>query len=153
MFSTGNFKNSVGATSWDLAVGESHFKTTLPLQIELTRDYSWVAMDETAKKDADIRHLAPSVVHATKSMFIIRVQYYVQIVFYFGLLQRPISVKLPFLLKRPAEGAAGVINKEKADNKKQDVKTEAAAMSSSEANKVEAAVEFNKSSAAAAAAS
>lgn len=62
-------------------------------------------MDETAKKDSDIKHLAPSVVHATKSMFIIRVQYYVQIVLCFGMLQRAISVKLPFLLKRTTDPA------------------------------------------------
>ena len=72
-------------------------------RIELTKEYSWVAMDETAKKDSDIKHLAPSVVHATKSMFIIRVQYYVQIILSLGMLQRAISVKLPFLLKRTAE--------------------------------------------------
>ncbi len=62
-------------------------------------DYSWVAMDETAKRDADIRHLAPTVVHASKAMFIIRVHYYVQVRLWFGVLRKALSLKLPFLLR------------------------------------------------------
>ena len=56
--------------------------------MDLTKDYSWVAMDETAKKDADIKFLAPTVAHASRSVFIIRVQYYVNVHLYLGLLHR-----------------------------------------------------------------
>ena len=72
-----------------------------PFSVSLQADsYSWAAMDETAKRDADIKNLAPSVVHANKAMFIIRVHYYVHVVLSFGRLKRGLSVKLPFLLKR-----------------------------------------------------
>ena len=110
MFSTGNFKNVVGTVVEDLNPADTSYKANLPLRMELNKDYSWVAMDETAKRDSDIKYLAPSVVHAAKSMFIIRVQYYVHITLMFGLLQRAIVVKLPFLLKRQEVGADGKRN-------------------------------------------
>eukprot|EP00094_Tigriopus_californicus_P001097 TCALIF_01062-PA protein Name:"Similar to Arrestin homolog (Heliothis virescens)" AED:0.08 eAED:0.08 QI:0/0/0.33/0.33/1/1/3/778/306 len=103
MFSTGNFKNVVGTFQEELNPTDSSYKASIPLKVELNKEYSWVAMDETAKRDSDIKHLAPSVIHATKSMFIIRVQYYVSVSLVFGLLQRDILVKLPFLLKRMDE--------------------------------------------------
>ncbi len=58
-------------------------------------------MDETSKKDSENTHFAPTVVHSSKAMFIVRVSYFVQVVLFFGMLSRPISLKLPFMLKRP----------------------------------------------------
>ena len=103
----------------------------------MTKEYSWVAMDETAKKDSDIKHLAPSVVHATKSMFIIRVQYYVQIMLCFGMLQRAISVKLPFLLKRSTELTEAKTSAEEAqmNSKEKKEKTKAGKDKEKEENK------------------
>ena len=49
MFSSGNFKNNVGFYSEHLDPLLSVYKTTIPIDIELSKDYSWVAMDETAK--------------------------------------------------------------------------------------------------------
>ena len=108
MFSTGNFKNNVGCVAEDINPEDTCYKANLTIKIDLSKDYSWVAMDETAKRDSDMRLLAPSVIHANKSMFIIRVSYYVHVVLNFGALQRDMSLKLPFLLKRtvPMNGAA-----------------------------------------------
>ena len=67
--------------------------------------------------------MAPTVIHASnKSMFIIRVQYYVQVTLCFGMLHRDISIRLPFLLRRMEErklvtdqAAAVAANAEKAN--------------------------------------
>ena len=100
MFSTGNFKNNLGGIVEEVDPMEACYRATLSLKMKLTKDYSWVAMDETTKKDAEIKFLAPTVVHGNKAMFIIRVHYYVHITLCFGILHRAISIKLPFLLKR-----------------------------------------------------
>ena len=70
----------------------------IPLKVELSQDYSWVAMDEPTATGS----LAPTVSHSSKdaSKFIIRVRYYVHVVLCFGMLHRAISMKLPYLLKR-----------------------------------------------------
>ena len=76
----------------------------IPLTIELSPDYSWVAMDAPSRRDEPPAPglLAPTVSHSSNdsSMFIIRVRYYVHVVLCFGMLHRAISMKLPFLLKR-----------------------------------------------------
>ena len=102
MFSTGNFKNAVGGVSIieRLDPADGFHKASLSLTIAKSKGYSWIAMDETAKKDTELKWMAPSVVHATKTMFIIRVHYFVQIVLCFGMMQRDIVLKLPFLLRR-----------------------------------------------------
>ncbi len=43
---------------------------------------------------------APTVVHANKAMFIIRVHYYVHVQLWFGVLRKGLSLKLPFLMRR-----------------------------------------------------
>ncbi len=85
----------------DLDPTDPCYRATVPVRLRQggRGDYSWVAMDETAKKDADIRSLAPTVVHASKAMFIIRVHYYIQIRLWFGVLRKTLSLKLPFLLR------------------------------------------------------
>ena len=35
-------------------------------------------MDDTSKKDVELVHLAPTVSHANKALFIVRVSYYVK---------------------------------------------------------------------------
>lgn len=100
MFSAGNFKNVIGSVTKALCPGDAAYADEFRIPISRSKEFSWIAMDETAKHDADIRHLSPSVVHATRAMFIIRVQYYVQVVLSFGMLHRDLTVKLPFLLKR-----------------------------------------------------
>ena len=76
----------------------------IPLKVELSQDYSWVAMDEPSRRDEPTAtgSLAPTVSHSSKdaSKFIIRVRYYVHVVLCFGMLHRAISMKLPYLLKR-----------------------------------------------------
>lgn len=100
MFSTGNFKNVVAAFNEDLRPMDSCHRASIALKLQSNESFSWMAMDETAKRDAEMKTMAPSVIHANKTMFIIRVHYYVQIVIMFGMWQRDISIKLPFLLKR-----------------------------------------------------
>ena len=100
MFSTGHFKNNVGVHQEECEPTDPWFKANLPIKLELTKDYSWVAMDETGKRETDAKFLAPSVVHANKSMFIIKVCYYVHVVVSFGLFHRDIAMKLPFLMRR-----------------------------------------------------
>ncbi len=64
-------------------------------------------MDDTSKREDEIRHLAPTVCHShNKAMFIIKVQYYVHVILCFGMLQRAISMKLPFLLRKSAFASA-----------------------------------------------
>ena len=45
--------------------------------------------------------------HSNKALFVVRVSYYVQVTIYFGLLRRPISLKLPFILRRTEKKHAG----------------------------------------------
>jgi len=113
MFSTGNFKNCLGAAVKDLNPSDEYFTETFQLKISLTDDYSWVAMDEGAsKRDADAnQQLAPTVVHASRAMFIIRVNYYVHVSLHYGMLQRKVSLKLPFLLQRPSAAESAVTKK------------------------------------------
>ncbi len=66
----------------------------------LSKDFAWVAMDETSKRDLENTHFAPTVVHANKAMFIVRVSYLVQVKLFFGVWSRPLKIKLPFMLKR-----------------------------------------------------
>ncbi len=89
MFSTGNFKNIVGVAEYDeqqqqqqqQQAKDSHqhqyleldpmdpcYRATVPVKLGLgpRGDYSWVAMDETAKRDSDIKHL---VNHAFQNTF------------------------------------------------------------------------------------
>ena len=102
MFSSGNFKNIVGVADSlsHLDPHESNYNDTIELKIELSKDYAWAAMDETSKNVAELTQLAPTVKHSNKALFVVRVTYYVQATIYFGLLRRPISLKLPFILKR-----------------------------------------------------
>ena len=102
MFSTGNFKNNIGEnTSFDRPdPNDSEYNQVIPIKIELGNDYAWAAMDETARKDAELTQLAPTVTHSNKCLFVVRVTYYLQVVVLFGLLKRPVAIKLPFLLKR-----------------------------------------------------
>ncbi len=82
---------------------ESSYRVSVPVKLELDsrrEDFSWVAMDEPARKDEDVKHMAPTVVHAHKAMFIIRVHYYVHVRLWFGVMRRGLSLKLPFLMKR-----------------------------------------------------
>ena len=89
MFSTGNFKNSVGCVKIDPYDSRANeFKTEAKLELKLGKDFSWAAMDETSKKDSENTHLAPTVVHSSKAMFIVRVSYFVHVTIYFGLLTR-----------------------------------------------------------------
>ena len=45
--------------------------------------------------------------HSNKALFVVRVSYYVQVTIYFGLLRRPISLKLPFILRRTEKKHGG----------------------------------------------
>ena len=102
MFSTGNFKNNIGEnTSFERPdPNDSEYNQVIPIKIELGNDYAWAAMDETARKDAELTQLAPTVTHSNKCLFVVRVTYYLQVVVLFGLLKRPVAIKLPFLLQR-----------------------------------------------------
>ena len=102
MFSTGNFKNNIGTTV-DFPrpdPQESEYTACIPIRLELSRDYAWAAMEETSKKESDLTHLAPTVMHSNKCLFVVRVTYYLQVVLMFGMLKRPVAIKLPFILKR-----------------------------------------------------
>lgn len=115
MFSTGNFKNNVGTADQlrpQPDPRDDEMKAELSLKLELGKDYAWAAMDETSKKDAELVHLAPTVTHANKALFVVRVTYFVHVVLLFGLLKRPISLKLPFLLRR------SVVDKKKKESTK-----------------------------------
>ena len=48
-----------------------------------------------------------TVKHSNKALFVVRVSYYVQVTIYFGLLRRPISLKLPFILRRTEKKHGG----------------------------------------------
>ena len=102
MFSTGNFKNNIGENN-DFErpdPNQSEYNQVIPITIALGNDYAWAAMDETTRKDAELTQLAPTVTHSNKCLFVVRVTYYVQVVVLFGLLKRPVAIKLPFLLQR-----------------------------------------------------
>ena len=101
MFSSGNFKNVVGSVDpLQTNPQDSVIDEEIPLKIELCKDYAWAAMDETSKNVSELNQLAPTVKHSNKALFVVRVTYYVQVTFYFGLLRRPLSIKLPFVLRR-----------------------------------------------------
>ena len=118
MFSTGNFKNSVGSHKLEpIEPRENEFKSETKLQFKLGKDFAWAAMDETSKKDSENIHLAPTVVHSSKAMFIVRVSYFVHVALFFGLLTRPVILKLPFLLKRPTKYSSVKKEKEKEKEK------------------------------------
>ena len=123
MFSTGNFKNSVGSHKLEpIDPRENEFKSETKLQFKLGKDFAWAAMDETSKKDTENVHLAPTVVHSSKAMFIVRVSYFVHVALFFGLLTRPVVLKLPFLLKRPAKYNSIKKEKEKGGVENSEVK-------------------------------
>ena len=101
MFSSGNFKNVVGSVDpLQINPQDSVIDEEIPLKIELCKDYAWAAMDETSKNVSELNQLAPTVKHSNKALFVVRVTYYVQVTSYFGLLRRPLSIKLPFVLRR-----------------------------------------------------
>lgn len=102
MFSTGNFKNNIGEgeVSNQPNPQDSDYESRIQLTIKLSKDYAWAAMDETAKQDSELTQLAPTVTHSNKCLFVVRVTYYVQVFLMFGLLRRPVGIKLPFILKR-----------------------------------------------------
>ena len=101
MFSSGNFKNVVGSVNpRQTHPQDSVIDEEISLKIELCKDYAWAAMDETSKNVTELNQLAPTVKHSNKALFVVRVTYYVQVTFYFGLLRRPLSIKLPFVLQR-----------------------------------------------------
>lgn len=54
-----------------------------------------------------------TVKHSNKALFVVRVSYYVQVTIYFGLLRRPISLKLPFILRRTEKKHGGQIRASK----------------------------------------
>ena len=103
MFSTGNFKNNIGEGT-DLTQPnprDSEYEAVIPVTIKLGNDYSWAAMEDTPRKDAsELTQLAPTVTHANKCLFVVRVTYYLQIVLVFGLLTKTLAIKLPFVLRR-----------------------------------------------------
>ena len=102
MFSSGNFKNNIGVNRNvprpDFR--QSDYNEVIPIKIELDQEYAWAAMDETSKKDNELTQLAPTVTHSNKALFVVRVTYFVQVQLVFGLLKRPIVLKLPFILRR-----------------------------------------------------
>ncbi len=104
MFSTGNFKNNIGEGEVPNQPNprDSEYDTVIKLPIQLGKDYAWAAMDETAKQDSELTQLAPTVSHSNKCLFVVRVTYYLQLQLMFGLLKRPLGIKLPFVLKRCA---------------------------------------------------
>jgi len=102
MFSSGNFKNNIGVNK-DVPrpdFRQSDYNEVIPIKIELSAEYAWAAMDETSKKETELSQLAPTVTHSNKALFVVRVTYFVQVQLVFGLLKRPIVLKLPFILKR-----------------------------------------------------
>ena len=103
MFSTGNFKNNIGeATNMTQPnPRDSEYEAVIPVTIKLGNDYSWAAMEDTPRKEAsELTQLAPTVTHANKCLFVVRVTYYLQVVLVFGLLTKTLAVKLPFVLQR-----------------------------------------------------
>jgi len=109
MFSSGSFKNLVGTVDSmpQPNPNDSIYNETLEITIELAKDYAWAAMDETSKNASELSQLAPTVKHSNKALFVVRVSYYVQVTIYFGLLRRPISLKLPFILRRTEKKHGG----------------------------------------------
>ena len=98
-------KNNIGSNEDALRPDpqENDFTATVPIKIELSKDYAWAAMEESSKKENELTHLAPTVMHSNKCLFVVRVTYYLQVVMMFGMLKRPIAIKLPFILKRTSE--------------------------------------------------
>ena len=52
------------------------------------------------KEASELTQLAPTVTHANKCLFVVRVTYYLQVVLVFGLLTKTLAMKLPFVLQR-----------------------------------------------------
>ena len=103
MFSTGNFKNNIGEATHMTQPNprDSEFEAMIPVTIKLGNDYSWAAMEDTPRKEAsELTQLAPTVTHANKCLFVVRVTYYLQVVLVFGLLTKTLAMKLPFVLQR-----------------------------------------------------
>ena len=46
------------------------FSGDIPLKLGLEKDYSWAAMDDTSKNVAELTHLAPTVYHANKVIWL-----------------------------------------------------------------------------------
>ena len=118
LFSTGTFKNDIGGVTIDPRDGQHQldpkspeFSTKVDIKIKLGESYSWAAMDDTSKKDAELVHLAPTVSHANKALFIVRVSYYVKIVIYLGVFTKPVNLRLPFVLKRSARAMHAFVKK------------------------------------------
>ena len=69
-------------------------------------------MEETSKKETELTQLAPSLFYANKCLFVVRVTYYVQVGLVFGILSRPLWLKLPFVLKRAKANKIGINQEE-----------------------------------------
>ena len=109
MFSTGSFKNWIGDETEILNSGATSFRGMIPIKMNIKKDFSWIAMDDTGNYKRrevleDFDKLAPSVVKVCRqSLFIICVQYYVAIEFHFSR-HKTLLAKVPFILKREVVG-------------------------------------------------
>ena len=121
LFSTGTFKNEIGNVSiepegcdedFSLDPKANDFSAKIPIKLRLSDSYSWAAMDETSKKDSELVHLAPTVSHANRALFIVRVSYYIKVHINLGMFTKPINIRLPFTLKRSPKAMAAFKRKE-----------------------------------------
>jgi len=106
MFSSGFFKNEV-ATEVDMpSTSMESYQRTFQLEPCYSPGKHWVAVMDIARdqknklqsKDDRIPRLAPSVLIRERSLFMIKVMYYVQIKVATGSFQRDVNLKVPFLM-------------------------------------------------------
>ena len=74
------------------------FRKTFTVLPVYTPGKHWVAVAEREDKVVSKHNLAASVLVKERSLFMIKVMYYVQVKVTMGSLQKNISLKIPFLL-------------------------------------------------------
>lgn len=119
MFSTGNFKNNIGEATHMTQPNprDSEYEAMIPVTIKLGNDYSWAAMEDMPRKEAsELTQLAPTVTHANKCLFVVRVTYYLQVVLVFGLLTKTLAMKLPFVLQRSNDSPRSMKDRDEKQN-------------------------------------
>jgi hypothetical protein len=102
MFSSGYFKNEVAAAEERLAQRVDIYQKTFTIVPKYIPGKHWVAVGDNNKegkgKQDQVQKLAASVMIKERSLFIIKVMYFIQVKVSTGPLQRVLMLKIQFLL-------------------------------------------------------
>ena len=102
MFSSGYFKNEVATAEERLEEAVDFYQKTFTIVPKYIPGKHWVAVADCNKevkgKQDQVQKLAATVMIKERSLFIIKVMYFIQVKVCTGPLKRDLMLKIPFLL-------------------------------------------------------